>query len=63
MKRMHFYPADHAILRTPYILRDYRGQTIVVNPFRYNPVTKELRVAYRNRSEDHFYRQHGRKCL
>lgn len=40
-----FYPANHATLRTPYILRDYRGQTIVVNPFRYNPVKKELRVA------------------
>jgi len=41
-----FYPAEEAMLRTPYILRDYRGQTIVVHPFRYNPVTKTLRVYY-----------------
>lgn len=39
-----FYPAEVASLRTPYILRDYRGQTIVFNPFRYNAVTKTLRV-------------------
>lgn len=41
-----FYPADQAMLRKPYILRDYRGQAIVVHPFRYNPVTQTLRVYY-----------------
>lgn len=41
-----FYPSEIASLRSPYILRDYRGQTVVVNPFRYNPVTKTLRVYY-----------------
>ncbi len=41
-----FYPSEIATLRTPYILRDYRGQTVVVNPFRYNPVTQTLRVYY-----------------
>ncbi len=39
-----FYPSDIAFLRQPYILRDYRGQTIVFTPFQYNPVTKTLRI-------------------
>ena len=43
-KKDGFYPAEEAMLRDPYILRDYRGQTIVVHPFRYNPVSKTLRV-------------------
>lgn len=39
-----FFPASVASLREPYIIRDYRAQTIVVDPFMYNPVTKVLRV-------------------
>ncbi|MBK7174932.1 MAG: T9SS type A sorting domain-containing protein [Bacteroidales bacterium] len=39
-----FFPAQLSELRSPFILRDYRGQTVVVNPFVYNPVTKVLRV-------------------
>ena len=39
-----FYPAAQAHLETPYILRDFRGQNIMVTPFSYNPVTKTLRV-------------------
>lgn len=39
-----FFPQQLASLNTPYIARDYRGQTVVVNPFRYNPVTKTLRI-------------------
>ena len=39
-----FYPSAQATLDAPYILRDYRGQNIVVTPFAYNPVTKTLRV-------------------
>ncbi len=39
-----FYPSEVATLRTPYVLRDLRGQTVIVNPFQYNPVTKVLRV-------------------
>ncbi len=39
-----FYPAELANLGKPYIMRDYRGQTINIFPFRYNPVTKTLRV-------------------
>lgn len=40
----NFYPANIANLNTPYILRDYRAQTISVCPFQYNPITKVLRV-------------------
>ena len=39
-----FYPAAQAYLETPYIIRDFRGQNIMVRPFAYNPVTKTLRV-------------------
>ena len=39
-----FWPAAQATLDAPYILRDFRGQNIVVRPFAYNPVTKTLRV-------------------
>lgn len=41
-----FYPRMQASLREPYIIRDYRGQTAVITPFTYNPVTKVLRVYY-----------------
>ncbi len=40
----NFFPGLLADLREPYILRDYRGQTVLVYPFQYNPVTKTLRV-------------------
>ncbi len=39
-----FYPTSQARLDQPYILRDLRGQNILVYPFAYNPVTKTLRV-------------------
>ena len=39
-----FYPMAQAYLETPYIIRDFRGQNIMVRPFAYNPVTKTLRV-------------------
>lgn len=39
-----FYPSTQADLDQPYILRDVRGQNILVYPFAYNPVTKVLRV-------------------
>ena len=44
--RDEFFPAGQTNLDDPYILRDYRGQVLVVNPFSYNPVTKTLRVYY-----------------
>lgn len=39
-----FYPAEVAALREPYIMRDWRGLVVEVNPLRYNPVTRILRV-------------------
>ena len=42
--RNAYYPAVQANLETPYIIRDLRGQNIMVYPFAYNPVTKVLRV-------------------
>jgi PKD repeat protein len=42
--RNAFWPEHQADLRNPFIIRDYRGQTILANPFSYNPVTKTLRV-------------------
>lgn len=39
-----FFPSAQARLDEPYILRDFRGQNILVYPFAYNPVTKILRV-------------------
>ena len=39
-----YFPDFQAQLSDPYILRDLRGQNIMVYPFAYNPVTKTLRV-------------------
>jgi hypothetical protein len=39
-----FYPTNLANLNQPFIIRDYRGQNIHVNPIQYNPITKTLRV-------------------
>ena len=39
-----FFPEKMAELRKPYIIRDYRGQTLVVYPWKYNPVSKTLRL-------------------
>ncbi len=39
-----FFPGNLAGLREPHIVRDYRGQTVIVYPFQYNPVTRTLRV-------------------
>lgn len=39
-----FFPATHAELRSPYVVRDYRGVTLVINPVQYNPITKTLRL-------------------
>jgi PKD repeat protein len=40
----NFFPTDIVYLRDPYILRDFRGQAIVIQPFQYNPSTKTLRI-------------------
>jgi hypothetical protein len=39
-----FYPQSLIKLGAPYILRDFRGVTVTVYPFAYNPVTQTLRV-------------------
>ncbi|MFP4447130.1 MAG: C25 family cysteine peptidase [Bacteroidales bacterium] len=39
-----FFPKEIAALQEPYIMRDFRGQTLWIQPFQYNPVTKTLRV-------------------
>ncbi len=41
-----WYPASLVGLREPYLLRDFTGQTVVVHPFRYDPVRKMLRLYY-----------------
>ena len=40
----NFYPGTLAELRDPYIIRDLRGQTVVIYPLQYNPQTNTLRV-------------------
>jgi hypothetical protein len=39
-----FFPGELVSLRDPFIIRDYRGQTVVAYPFQYNPATRTLRV-------------------
>ncbi len=39
-----FWPGKLVDTRDPYILRDMRGQTVIVYPFQYNPMTNALRV-------------------
>ncbi|MFH1296497.1 MAG: C25 family cysteine peptidase [Bacteroidota bacterium] len=39
-----FYPSTLVSTREPFIVRDLRGQTVIVYPFQYNPVTRILRV-------------------
>lgn len=41
-----FFPGKLTDMHDPHIIRDFRGQTVVVYPFQYNPVTKVLRVYY-----------------
>jgi hypothetical protein len=41
------WPSQEAWLRDPYILRDYRGQTVVFQPFMANPVNGTVEVASR----------------
>ncbi|HQP04532.1 MAG TPA: C25 family cysteine peptidase [Bacteroidales bacterium] len=43
-----FFPgSDLPVLSDPFILRDFRGITVMTYPFQYNPVTKVLRI-YKN---------------
>ena len=46
-----FFPLSAVYLDSPYILRDFRAQNIIITPFAYNPVTKVLRVIDKIRIE------------
>ena len=39
-----FFPSEPCAMRDPYVFRDFRGQTLLLQPFRYNPVTRTLLV-------------------
>ncbi len=39
-----FFPADLARLHEPHIMRDWRGTVVELQPFRYDPFTRTLRV-------------------
>ncbi len=39
-----FYPSQIAAIREPFIMRDFRGTVVEINPFQYNPANKILRV-------------------
>ena len=39
-----FFPSQIAVVREPYIYRDFRGVALAFQPFQYNPVTRTLRV-------------------
>lgn len=41
-----YYPGEISDLRDPYIVRDFRAQTVLIQPIQYNPITKVLRVYY-----------------
>ena len=43
-KKNKFYPNSLAEMGEPYILRDLRGQAVIIHPFQYNPVQRVLRV-------------------
>lgn len=42
--RDEFYPGDLITLLEPHIFRDYRGITVELNAFQYNPVKRVLRI-------------------
>ena len=39
-----FFPLSVAQLKDPYILRDFRGQVLQINPFLFNPATQRMQV-------------------
>ncbi len=43
-KKDRFYPEKLTDISKPYVARDFRGQTVRVYPFQYNPVRNILRV-------------------
>ncbi|MAV93989.1 MAG: hypothetical protein CMG01_07565 [Candidatus Marinimicrobia bacterium] len=60
-----FFPGHLYQVNDPYILRDFRGQVVQLNPFQYNPATKIMNVYTKvtlkltfdgNNTENQFYR-------
>ena len=43
-KENKFFPGNLFELHNPYILRDFRGQVVQINPFQFNPITSKLQV-------------------
>ena len=39
-----FYPSNLVDINDPYILRDFRGQVLQINPFKFNPEKSVLKV-------------------
>ena len=58
-----FFPASNIGLYEPYIIRDFRGQNMVVYPFAYNPATKTLRVYYNMTVEMYKVDDHGNNTI
>ena len=58
-----FFPASNIGLYEPYIIRDFRGQNMVVYPFAYNPATKTLRVYYNMTVEMYKVDDHGENVI
>jgi hypothetical protein len=58
-----FFPASNIGLYEPYIIRDFRGQNMVVYPFAYNPATKTLRVYYNMTVEMYKLDDHGSNTI
>ena len=58
-----FFPASNIGLYEPYIIRDFRGQNMVVYPFAYNPATKTLRVYYNMTVEMYKVDDHGSNTI
>ena len=54
-----FFPASNVGLYEPYIIRDFRGQNMVIYPYAYNPVSKTLRVYYNMTVEMYKVDNHG----
>ena len=59
------FPGSLYTINDPYILRDFRGQVVQLNPFQYNPVNKVMRVYNKvvlkltfdgNNTQNQFYR-------
>lgn len=50
-QRNEFFPSTNVNLDTPYILRDFRAQNIIITPFAYNPASRTLKVFHKMRIE------------